>query len=81
MYQLYKAAVGFKRKSLSHFQAWLMTLPIAVTQIVILVIVSFVDPPRLTESLEVEGGFASQHLTCEQDTNFFLAIQLSFDGT
>lgn len=80
MYRLFRAAAGFKRKSLTHFQAWLMTMPIAAVQLLILMIVSFVDPPRQTEYLEVEGGFASQHLICEHDTNVFLAVQLTFDG-
>lgn len=80
MYKLVKASRGFKRTMVTHFQAFLYTLPICIAELLILAIFSVVDAPRAVEELGVGLGFGLQRVTCEQNTRAFFFTQLSFHG-
>jgi hypothetical protein len=73
MYTLVTASRGFVRVNVTHFQAFLYSLPICIVEFVILTIFSFVDPPRVAEVLGVGGGFGMQRITCEQVRTYILA--------
>lgn len=67
MYKIVNASQSFSRVNVSHFQAFIYSLPICIVQVLILTVFSFVDPPRVSEELGVgDGGFGLQQIACEQ---------------
>jgi hypothetical protein len=71
---------SLRRKSISNTQAALYTLPMILTQVVILLIFTFVDPPQQAEQIENVDGVIVQSIVCETDTNAFFIVQIVFDG-
>lgn len=80
MYKILGASSSFRRKSITHPQAALMTLPIPLAEVVLLTLFTFVDPPRLGKELEVSDGFATLHILCKRETYAFFALQGTFHG-
>jgi hypothetical protein len=81
MSTLLNASIGFQRKVISNFQAFLYTFPLIMIEFILLFIASMVDPPRQTEKLGVGDGLGSQVVTCQQKTNIFFIIQSLYNGT
>lgn len=73
-----KSSKRFARLKISNFQAWLLTMPIPVAEVIILFIFSFADPPQPMEALHLEDNSGLQTVTCGHETNAFAAVQLSF---
>ena len=81
MYRLIKAAVGFQRVNVTHLQALLFTLPIIFAEACILLVFTFVDPPRPVDELGVGEAVGQQQITCQRETDAFFITQVTFDGT
>lgn len=58
----------------------LYVLPLIVTQLFILTIFSFVDPPRQDEQLGVGSDTVYQQITCKHETKAFVCTQTVFTG-
>mmetsp|Transcript_20067 Transcript_20067/g.43780 ORF Transcript_20067/g.43780 Transcript_20067/m.43780 type:complete len:771 (-) Transcript_20067:110-2422(-) len=69
-----------RRVTISHFKAALYTLPIILTQTLILTIFSIVDPSRQVELIETNGADVTHQLICAHDTNAFLITELVYEG-
>lgn len=59
--------------------AWIRTLPIIITQIVILVVFTFVDPPVVTETIDLDDTIPTKGLRCEHETLVFSFTQGGYD--
>lgn len=68
-----------RRRRISNLQAALYTVPIPAVQGVILLLVSLLDPPVETETMEWEGGSLVPNVLCSSETDAFLITQLVFD--
>lgn len=77
MYKIFLASASFRRVNLTHFQAFLYTLPFIAVELIILTIFSFVGRPRPVEDLST----GQQVITCEHESPAFFATQLVYDGT
>ncbi|CAB9524987.1 expressed unknown protein [Seminavis robusta] len=73
-------AARFRRDSISQSKSILFTLPIIVTQFTILMIFTFVDPSRPTETLELTASEPVQHITFQRGTPAFFITSLIFTG-
>jgi uncharacterized membrane protein len=51
--------------------AWMRTLPIIITQVVILIVFTLTDPPVVTETIDVDDSNPTKGLRCEQETLAF----------
>jgi hypothetical protein len=69
-----------ERSKLSNVQAFVYTLPLIAIEMLLLMIFSFVDPPRQTEQLGVGDGIGVQQVTCQHETEAFYITQVVFDG-
>jgi hypothetical protein len=80
MYKLLNATTGFQRVNVSYLQAIMYTLPIIIVELTILMIFSFVDPPRQGETFGSANEGDLVHITCEQNSSAFFITQLVYDG-
>mmetsp|Transcript_26387 Transcript_26387/g.40020 ORF Transcript_26387/g.40020 Transcript_26387/m.40020 type:complete len:912 (-) Transcript_26387:122-2857(-) len=82
MYQLVGKAATFRRRKITHRTAIFYTLPVLVTQVLILTIFTVVDPSKTTEEIDTEGGSRIQHVVCgwESETHAFMTTQMVFVG-
>ena len=65
---------------LTNQQAILYTTPPIVIQLLVLIALSFIDPPHPTEELGVGDGVGVQSVTCSTQTASFYLFQICFDG-
>jgi hypothetical protein len=75
MSQLHSASVGFRRVNMNHSKALLYTIPLILSEIIILITFTFFDPPKQVEELN-----EFQQVLCEQNSSAFFITQLVFDG-
>jgi hypothetical protein len=80
MHKLLTAGTGFHRTSLPHSQAFLYTIPIMASELILLSIFSIVDPPLAVEELGVGEGIGVQQITCQHQSVAYFATQATFDG-
>jgi hypothetical protein len=72
-----------RRATINNTRAALYTLPMICIQVVILLVITFVDPPEPTEVIENTGsqaGVMVQSIVCDTDTNALLIVQMLFEG-
>jgi len=72
--------LNIQRNSISNRMTVLYMSPMILAQAVILLIFTFVDPPRQDEIIENSGGLVSQRIVCDTETQAFFIIQLVFDA-
>jgi hypothetical protein len=70
---------SLRGNQVTNVQAFIYILPLVAAEFCLLLVVSFVDPPRQTELLGV-GDSIEQSITCTNRTNTFLILQLIFHG-
>ena len=57
------------------------TLPLILVQVVILVIFTFVDPPKPTDIVESDGGGdVTRRIVCDTETQAFFILQIVFEA-
>lgn len=80
-YRIYRL-VGARptRTTISHAQAARMTLPFILLQTSILLIFTFVDPNKMTETITNEGSDITHRYVCEHDTPAFFIVMLIYEG-
>jgi hypothetical protein len=81
MAKLLNASETFRRTIVTNFQAFLLCLPLIVAELILLSIVSIVDPPRQYEELGVGEGIGYQVVQCKQTSTAFFYTQIVFHGT
>jgi 7 transmembrane sweet-taste receptor of 3 GCPR len=74
MWRMVGASTSRRPTIVNHTTAVLMSLPIVAVQSLILIIFSFVDPPRQEEVINIEGGIVTQHIVCSHESVAFTAI-------
>jgi hypothetical protein len=75
--------IGFRRILISHYEAFLYTVPLVMIEIILLSFVTLLDPPLPHEELGVgndDGSTGVQQITCEHQSNAFFITQVSFGG-
>lgn len=79
MYMIITRSKKFARMKISNMQAWLLTMPIPAVEILLLTIITLVDPPHPVEELQLEDNAGLQTVTCGYESEvLFIAVQLSF---
>lgn len=71
---------GHHRRSITNKSAFLWTLPIVGAMIILLLIISFVDPPEQTTIVETQDGEWVQRTVCDTETKLLLALTLAYEG-
>jgi hypothetical protein len=79
--KLLNASGSFRRTSVTNKKAFLLCLPIVVVELILLAIVSIVDPPHQSEELGVGEGIGYQVVQCKQTSRAFFYVQILFHGT
>lgn len=71
VWRMYKlvGSRNIRRNAISNFKAAIYTLPMIVIQVTLLLIFTFVDPPRPTEYVNQDGGEVVHGVVCDTDTN------------
>jgi 7 transmembrane sweet-taste receptor of 3 GCPR len=64
----------------NHKTAALLSMPIVAVQCLILIIFSFVDPPRQEEVINIEGGIVTQHIVCSQESIAFTVVTTIYEA-
>ena len=70
----------YRRVSISNTKAAIYTLPMIMTQIILLLIVSLLDPPRATESIQNLDGVVIQKVVCAAKTDLLLIVEVTFEA-
>lgn len=78
MYRLTQAS--FRRTTITNTQAALYTLPPIVAQVIILLVFTFVDPPKPTEIIEADEAGFTRHIVCESETDAFFIVQIVLEA-
>jgi hypothetical protein len=71
---------SIRRRSISNCKAAMYTLPVILAQAAILLIFTFVDPPKRTEVIENNNGMVVQRAVCDHETHAFLITVLIFEA-
>ena len=69
-----------RRKAISNTQAALYTLPLILVQVTILIIITFLDPPKQKEIIEDNDGVIIQRVVCAADSNAMLIVEVVFEA-
>jgi hypothetical protein len=80
MVLLLNASTGFQRKVMTNFQTFLWTLPLMLMEMILLALVSILDPPRRYEELGVGEGIGTQVTSCQHNSSVFFIVQTIFHG-
>ena len=82
VYRMYRLVgmENIRRTTISNTQAAVWTIPIILIQVVILIISTFVDPPRPTEHIENRDGFVVESVVCESETIAMGAVRFVFEA-
>ncbi len=64
-------SVNIRRSTITNLKAALCTLPMIATQALLLLIFSFVDPPRPMDYVEQDGSSVTYGVVCNTDTNAY----------
>jgi hypothetical protein len=72
--------MSIRRKSISNCKAAMYTLPVIMAQAAILLIFTFVDPPKWTEVIENNNGMVVQRAVCDHETDAFFITVLIFEA-
>jgi len=68
-------SLNVRRNTISNMKAALYTLPMIAVQTLLLLIFTFVDPPRPMDDIDQEGGSVTYGIVCGTDTNaYFYAL-------
>ncbi|KAL3935754.1 MAG: hypothetical protein SGBAC_008784 [Bacillariaceae sp.] len=60
-------------------EAWMRTIPMILIQVIILLIVTFADPPKVKAVVDLEELNPLKSIRCESDTYLFAIIQGTYD--
>jgi len=71
---------GFKRRGVTHKQAALYTLPIIAMEVVILLVFTFVDPPRTVEDINFDSAVPVHSIVCKHETDAAQYTELAFNS-
>jgi hypothetical protein len=71
---------SMQRRSLSNHKAAIYTLPVIMAQAAILLIFTFVDPPKRTEVNDNNNGMVVQQAVCDHKTDAYLINVLIFEA-
>ena len=71
---------NMRRNAISNYQVALYTLPMIMTEVVILLISTFLDPPKQTEIIENSDGAVLQRIICDSETSAFFIVQVVFEA-
>lgn len=82
IWRIYKLAgsLNLRRNAITNSRAVMYTLPITLCQGVILLVFTFVDPPKQTEIIESDGGVVVQRIVCATNTDAFVITQAIFEA-
>jgi hypothetical protein len=80
MAKLLNASETFRRTIVTNFQAFLLSIPLILAEVILLSIVSLVDPPRQYDELGVGEGIGYQVIQCKQNSIIFFYVQVIFHG-
>jgi hypothetical protein len=81
LYQLIGSARLMRRKRISVTQATLWTIPIIGIQVLILLVFSFLDPPRAVEFVEFDDSGDPLHsIQCQQQSDAFFFTDTIYHG-
>jgi uncharacterized membrane protein len=82
VYRMYRLVgmADIRRTTIGNLQAASWTLPIILIQVVILLVFTFVDPPKQTEITENSDGVVLQRIVCESESNTHFIIQIVFEA-
>ena len=64
-------SMNIRRNTITNVTAALYTLPMIAVQTIILLIFTFVDPPRPMDDIDQEGGSVTYGVVCNSDTNAY----------
>ena len=71
----------FRRKTISNRQTLALTAPFILTQIIILLVFTYIDPPEAKEIIEISlDGTHFQNFLCRHESRAFMAVQILFEG-
>jgi hypothetical protein len=69
-----------RRNTISNYQAALYTLPMIMTEVIILTLFTFVDPLKQTEMIENSDGVVLQRIVCDSETSAFFIVQVVYEA-
>jgi len=69
----------YQRTTISNTQAALYTLPFILLQTTVLLIFTFVDPPKATEVFSTEDGF-TRSIVCQANTPAFFIVEIVLEA-
>jgi len=72
---------NIRRKVMSHGKTAAYMLPMISIQVVILTIISIVDPPLETEEIRISEGVVTQHIVCAHNTNALAIIEIIYQAS
>ena len=85
VYRVYKVvgrAQAIRRVTVTARQAGWQMLPIVLLQVILLLLSTFVDPPRAVESADIQAGsITTYHIQCETKSQAFWYTDIAFKAT
>jgi hypothetical protein len=69
----------YQRTTISNVQAAWYTLPFVAIQTTVLLVFTFVDPPKATEVISTDDGF-TRSIVCQSNTPAFFIVQLVIEA-
>jgi hypothetical protein len=80
MAMLIEASTSFRRKTVTHTQAIMYSIPICALEVLILLVFSWVDPPRAVKEFVSGPDEDLVRITCSTDTSAFFITQLCYNS-
>ena len=84
MAKLLNASAGFTRTKITNVQALMYTLPMIIVEIILLTIISIIDPPLPADEIGVNSeldGIGTQVIVCSSRSYAFAYTQVAYSGT
>jgi hypothetical protein len=80
LYQLVGSAQRFQKKTIGWKETATIIVPIVLFQVILLLIFTFVDPPKSVSFVGYENGDLIQNVQCQHDSMTYFWIQTVYDG-